>query len=71
MPLKLDGYMTTKELQSYISKKYNRHWTRMYVYILKSKKLIKAEKLGHQNFYPVEDIDRYIATLTRESSPGK
>lgn len=60
MAIKIDGYLTTKELMSYVKEKYKRNWGRFYVYLLKKKNKFKVEKLGHQNLYLIKDVDKYL-----------
>ena len=70
MKINREGWLTTKEVIEYIKTKHNRHWTRLYVYVLLSRKCLHRDKLGHINLYNVKEVDRYINLLKRPSSTG-
>ena len=70
MAIVTEGYLTTKELMSYVDKKHGRHWSKPHIYFLLKNGAIQAEKVGHQNLYLQKEIDIYISTLLRPSSSG-
>ena len=66
----LEDYLTTKQLQQYIKKKHNRHWSKVRVYVLIRNRGLKHYKIGYSNLYKKDEVDEFISTLTHVSSPG-
>ena len=66
-----EEYLFTRDVMSYVQEKHNRHWSRMNIYMaIMRKRLPVFSRVGRQNIYKVEDIDKYISTLKRSSSSG-
>lgn len=63
-----EDWLTVNEIDKYVRTNHKRHWSKAYIYSLMQDKL-KWFKFGSTRVLLKEDIDNYVKTLKRPSSP--
>ena len=69
MKSKPSNWLIVKEVGEYVNKKYRRHWSNSYVYLLMNAGKLKFFRIGNTRVVLSEDIDAVIQSFKKGPPP--